>query len=1192
MATADSRGNVYVFRLTKNRYERLQSIGTAVTSMCFSTLRKSELFVASRDGRIRCFDIDSRRLLKTLTGHKHAVNSISFHPFKALMTTSSVESLSVWDLKAWKKVRTLGAGSGVVTSTFTPDGKLLLIAFRDDTVLGWSTEDFDNTCRFDVPRRVSSLNITSLTVSKNGSHLVACGKRRQLMVWRLSDQAPLKSVELPQSVSKIHQVEFLAGGEHNASTSVVSVLADDGIVRLLDVEDAANGGCPVEHTIARRDSAILSVVYDSSAKFCACCGSDGSLLLYDLEIAREYTRRVRVARIRMGSLEEEVSSTLTTVEGSAELSKSAPRRNASSPGGGNTRGGAGAGAASASGASASGAPASAAPTSINQAANQAAPVMSRVTEEKIETTRVETKESAVDGDVMSVEGGRSAPRVEQRDAAYWLQQSMPAPIRQMPSSELLEEAFGTSHSHNATDVLRRQRSIQRQRRVPPPSDARGGGGALPAGDVGGRLSRPRLAKLLRTYGRFPSKYRLTVWRYLLELPGNTEAHSALMKMGLHPRYSDLENQWPVRDQRVLRNFRKTLSSLAHWSTVFSDLPYLPYIVFPFVMVYKSDMLSSLETVMSVLVNWCGDWFETYPHPPIPQLSAIERILEHHDSELLDDFKSRAIDSRQYAWQMMRTLFTQVLTEEEWLSLFDHFFLHSDSPNLILVAIVTYLVYYRSKILSARSSDDVLSFLRRQNPIHMDDFIKLMFELRSRTPDKLFPMSKEETSLSAGSFPIPKGQYPVFERYPKHVVDFQLQERERLAMEERTIKSKRDNLADLQRKAQELQEKDQIWRQQQEEYLRSEEEKLASDTRKENQLMKERMALNKLTEERRLRQIALQQSTISSTMEFEEKALEIEQKRREQDLSRRLQKDEMDIEERKKEEEILSLEYATMVRVRDQETRRGMDEQLKALRAEFIARDTAAALESTRETQSARLEDEYRKKTLEVQTQQAQLLSRQAELDKLRRALESKEMLASLDRDQKMESVRRERMLRKAEEHANKLASEDHAKQVQRERLLLAEEARQERMLLAQHKQWRDDQTMNRKRILDEETRRRFVESELRERRLRELEQLQRDRDLEEALLARRGDEIKDVMMEENNLRDKLTELEEERQKDRRIEMQLLSREHELHKKASVEHVMRAADARLVSDIRSTTGTKVSLFCFCLLCRRAFFLKKI
>jgi hypothetical protein len=188
-------------------------------------------------------------------------------------------------------------------------------------------------------------------------------------------------------------------------------------------------------------------------------------------------------------------------------------------------------------------------------------------------------------------------------------------------------------------------------------------------------------------------------------------------------------------------------------------------------------------------------------------------------------------------------------------------------------------------------------------------------------------------------------------------------------------------------------------------------------------------------------------------------------------------------------------------------------------------------------------------------------------------MESKEALATMDRDQKMEVVKRERMLRTAEDHAQQLASDDHQKQIQRERLLLAEEARQERMLLVQHSQWRDDQTLNRKRILDEETRRRFVESELRERRLRDLEQLQRDRDLEEALLARRSDEIKGVMEEENELRSKLSQIEEERQKDRRIEMQLLAREHELHKKASVENVMRSADQRLVQGIRSK---KVSL----------------
>jgi hypothetical protein len=556
---------------------------------------------------------------------------------------------------------------------------------------------------------------------------------------------------------------------------------------------------------------------------------------------------------------------------------------------------------------------------------------------------------------------------------------------------------------------------------------------------------------------------------------------------------------------------------------------------------------------------------------------VERILEFHDRELLEDFKARAIDSRQYAWQMMRTLFTQVLTEEEWLVLFDHYFLHSDAPSLIVMTIVTYLHYFRSSLLSSRSSDDVLSFLRRQNPIQMDDFIKLMFELRSRTPDKLFPQPPKEdttTTITGGScFPLPHGQYPVFERYPKYVVDFQLQERQRLAAEEESIAVQRTNLQELQEKSKVLSEQNEVWKVQQRQYLEQEEERLSQEQLKSDKLKAERVQLNKLSEERRLRQIALQQSSIEDLRVFEAKALALEQKKREREVARRIDNESQYLEERKKEEEILSLEYATMVKLKETETKRGLEEQLKALRAEFIARDTSAVLASKREEQKMKLEDEYRRKTLEVQTQQATLLARQAELDKLRRAMESKEALATMDRDQKMEVVKRERMLRTAEDHAQQLASDDHQKQIQRERLLLAEEARQERMLLVQHSQWRDDQTLNRKRILDEETRRRFVESELRERRLRDLEQLQRDRDLEEALLARRSDEIKGVMEEENELRSKLSQIEEERQKDRRIEMQLLAREHELHKKASVENVMRSADQRLVQGIRSK---KVSL----------------
>jgi hypothetical protein len=234
-----------------------------------------------------------------------------------------------------------------------------------------------------------------------------------------------------------------------------------------------------------------------------------------------------------------------------------------------------------------------------------------------------------------------------------------------------------------------------------------------------------------------------------------------------------------------------------------------------------------------------------------------------------------------------------------------------------VTIVTYLHYFRSSILSAKSSDDVLALLRRQNPIQMDDFIKLMFELRSRTPDNLFPPPATggragnvgsmdnvtgniggekggENTLDDpgvnGAFPLPHGQYPVFEKYPKYVVDFQLEERARIAAEGVRVPVKRIHLQQLQQKSQVLAEQNEIWKSQQEQYLQQEEERLSEEKRKADKLKAEKAMLNKLTEERRLRQIALQQSTITSAMEFEEKSLALEQKKREMEVARRIERE--------------------------------------------------------------------------------------------------------------------------------------------------------------------------------------------------------------------------------------------------------------------------------------------------------------
>ena len=136
--------------------------------------------------------------------------------------------------------------------------------------------------------------------------------------------------------------------------------------------------------------------------------------------------------------------------------------------------------------------------------------------------------------------------------------------------------------------------------------------------------------------------------------------------------------------------------------------------FPFVKLYEADALGAFETLMAFVLNWCDGWFETFPHPPIPVLTHVERLLHHHDQGLLDNLVARGIDARVYAWRMMRTLFTEVLSRDEWLHLFDHVLSHSDESSLFLFAIVAYLKQFRAAIIGAGSNEEIEAFLQRQN----------------------------------------------------------------------------------------------------------------------------------------------------------------------------------------------------------------------------------------------------------------------------------------------------------------------------------------------------------------------------------------------------------------------------------------------------------------------------------------------
>lgn len=57
----------------------------------------------------------------------------------------------------------------------------------------------------------------------------------------------------------------------------------------------------------------------------------------------------------------------------------------------------------------------------------------------------------------------------------------------------------------------------------------------------------------------------------------------------------------------------------------------------------------------------------------------------------------------YAWPVLETLFSEVLTRDEWLHLFDHVF--SNPPAFLLVAAAAYCVTNRAPLLKCTELDD-------------------------------------------------------------------------------------------------------------------------------------------------------------------------------------------------------------------------------------------------------------------------------------------------------------------------------------------------------------------------------------------------------------------------------------------------------------------------------------------------------
>lgn len=286
----------------------------------------------------------------------------------------------------------------------------------------------------------------------------------------------------------------------------------------------------------------------------------------------------------------------------------------------------------------------------------------------------------------------------------------------------------------------------------------------------------KLAKILKCYNEYPARYRMFIWKTLLKLPENYESYASLVERGTHPAFLDLAKKYPLKSQKCIRLLERTLSALAHWSSIFAECDYLPLLIFPFVKLFQNNQVVCFEIVATLIFNWCQYWFEFFPNPPMNVLNMIENLLAYHDRSLLEHFMRYRITCQIYGWSLLETIFSEVFSKNEWQILFDNIF--SNHPGFLLYLVVAYSICNRTTLTQVKEIDDARYFYRHRNPLSVHHLLQEANRMMKTTPNDIDPCK-----LLKNFEPLSKGTYPVFNKRPRFITDYQNIEKTKILQQE-------------------------------------------------------------------------------------------------------------------------------------------------------------------------------------------------------------------------------------------------------------------------------------------------------------------------------------------------------------------------------------------------------------------------
>jgi len=192
---------------------------------------------AALSGEVRVWTVSetnqSRALVRSFTAHKDAIYSIALSPDDKILATGSYDQkIKLWEVESGKELKTLSGHNGCIFGlAFRPDGKILASASADRTVKLWDVASGERRDTLSQPLK----EVYAVEFSPNGKRLAAGGADNRIRIWEISESAAETTNPLLHSKfgheGTILRLAYSPDGKTLAST------AEDRTVKLWDAEE-------------------------------------------------------------------------------------------------------------------------------------------------------------------------------------------------------------------------------------------------------------------------------------------------------------------------------------------------------------------------------------------------------------------------------------------------------------------------------------------------------------------------------------------------------------------------------------------------------------------------------------------------------------------------------------------------------------------------------------------------------------------------------------------------------------------------------------------------------------------------------------------------------------------------------------------------------------------------------------------